>query len=743
MAPPGYDGSIRIDSRIDAKGFNAGIAGMIGKLKALAIAVGAAFAARAIANFGKTAVDEASAMASALIGLQSVVEGTGNSWAKAQEFINEFTADGLVPAKNAITAYKNLLLRGYDTSQIEKTLRALKDSAAFGRQGQLTMGVAIERASEGLKNENSLLVDNAGVTRNVAQLWKDYADSIGTSVANLTKQQKIQAEVNGILNETRFQTGDAAKAANTYAGQVSALGVSFLNLRVAIANILIPIITRIIPIIRAAIDALTIYFNRLATIVSIFFGVDLSQAANQTGDVADNTQDAADAQAELADNTEAAGKAAKGALAAFDQLNVLQRGDETAAPSEGPTVPVLAVDAPETDKSLQSIRDKIENFKAKLLELLQPAREAFDRLMARLEPLRQTFIKTLGWVFENILVPFGKWALESFLPAFLDLLAAGFRALNAVLVVLSPVFSWLWEHVIKPFGAYLAETVIVNLKSMTYFLNKLAEWLEAHPDLFADIIAGAERAWSNVVSILSGAREWFQERVIDPIIQLFAPMWEFIAILANNAVVTIQFAWGKLKDWFKEHVIDPIAEFFSGMWEKIGGSASNAAKPIQDAFGGPLDWIRDRFAGTFGDIQEIVKGAINNIIGFLNRMLSGIAEGVNGIITGLNAFGTQVPGWIAIPNVTAPQIPRLATGAVIPPNAEFAAILGDQRGHRNIEAPEPLLRQLIREELGNIQADIKIEFGGSLGALVRELKPRIDKETVRIGGSLVKGGTSI
>lgn len=61
-----------------------------------------------------------------------------------------------------------------------------------------------------------------------------------------------------------------------------------------------------------------------------------------------------------------------------------------------------------------------------------------------------------------------------------------------------------------------------------------------------------------------------------------------------------------------------------------------------------------------------------------------------------------------IPNiVNAPSIPKLAQGAVIPPNREFLAILGDQRSGRNFEAPESTLRQLIREELGS--------FGGNGG----------------------------
>lgn len=85
----------------------------------------------------------------------------------------------------------------------------------------------------------------------------------------------------------------------------------------------------------------------------------------------------------------------------------------------------------------------------------------------------------------------------------------------------------------------------------------------------------------------------------------------------------------------------------------------------------------------------------------------------------------------------------LATGAVIPPNQEFLAVLGDQKSGRNLEAPEGLIRQIMREELAGLQVsggDINIEFTGSLAQLARVLNPVITKEQKRIGGTLQTGG---
>lgn len=116
-------------------------------------------------KFGKDAVQVASETQSAWTGLNSIVTGTGKSFSEAQEFLKEYTKDGLIPLTDAVASYKNLASRGYDTEQIEGIMTALKDASAFGRQASYSYGEAIKTATEGLKNENSILVDNAGVNK--------------------------------------------------------------------------------------------------------------------------------------------------------------------------------------------------------------------------------------------------------------------------------------------------------------------------------------------------------------------------------------------------------------------------------------------------------------------------------------------------------------------------------------------------------------------------------------------------
>lgn len=93
------------------------------------------------------------------VGLESIVNGMGRGLGKAKSFIQTYVKDGLVPLSDATTSYKQLLSRGYADVQIQDILMRFKDSAAFARQGSLSMGEAIRGATEGLKAENSVLVN--------------------------------------------------------------------------------------------------------------------------------------------------------------------------------------------------------------------------------------------------------------------------------------------------------------------------------------------------------------------------------------------------------------------------------------------------------------------------------------------------------------------------------------------------------------------------------------------------------
>lgn len=313
-------------------GANKSAGGLLGTFKGLALAAGAAFSVAAIVSWGSKAIDTAKAVQAAYVGLQSTLNNQGRSFSRARTWINEYVSDGLVPLNEAVTAYKNLSLRGYSDKQIQDTLTALKDSAAFGRQSSYTLGEAVRSASEGLKNENSILVDNAGVTKNVAKMWDDYAKSIGKTAQQLTRAEKIEAEYQGIMQETKFQTGDAAKYVDTYGGKLAGLSFAFFNLRTNIGAMLMTALT---PFIGGLINAVN-WVNSLVTsfmsLLTLLTGANFSlfDTSENLSNFASGASDVSSGLDGVGSSAGGAGSAAKKAMRAlmgFDSLNVMPEKD--------------------------------------------------------------------------------------------------------------------------------------------------------------------------------------------------------------------------------------------------------------------------------------------------------------------------------------------------------------------------------------------------------------------------------
>lgn len=201
------------------------------------------FSIGAIVGFIKSTKQAVTEAEASYRGLESVANYTGIGIGNAMKAAGQLAADGLMTTAEASKALQNLLSRGYSLDQAINTLTRLKDAAAFNRQANLEMGEAVVNATEGLKNENSVLVDNAGVTKNVAKMWDEYAAKVGKSTNQLTIAEKIQAEYNGVMSETEAQVGNAAKASEGLQGKTAQMTAKFQELKIMIGERLTPAFT--------------------------------------------------------------------------------------------------------------------------------------------------------------------------------------------------------------------------------------------------------------------------------------------------------------------------------------------------------------------------------------------------------------------------------------------------------------------------------------------------------------------
>ena len=105
-----------------------------------------------------------------------------------------------------------------------------------------------------------------------------------------------------------------------------------------------------------------------------------------------------------------------------------------------------------------------------------------------------------------------------------------------------------------------------------------------------------------------------------------------------------------------------------------------------------------KFSAIGEGLKQAVKNGINAAIGKFNEFISWINSVMNFSWGEVSVFGKTIIPSGNMQLLSVPQIPYLAQGAVIPPNREFLAVLGDQSSGTNIEAPESLIRKIVREE---------------------------------------------
>ncbi len=189
---------------------------------------------------------------------------------------------------------------------------------------------------------------------------------------------------------------------------------------------------------------------------------------------------------------------------------------------------------------------------------------------------------------------------------------------------------------------------------------------------------------------------------------------------------------------------DSIVEWVKGAWDAVKEFWNDNIAPVFTA-----EWWLNLGKTCINGLIAGFEGGINGIIEAFESMINLITRGLNKISFSLPDWGwlpNEVQGksfGINIPsvNLSKVSIPRLAQGAVIPPNREFLAVLGDQKQGTNIETPLATMVEAFQMALdsrgsqsaGNTEVVLEID-GREFGRAVVE---QGNRENRRIGTRLV------
>lgn len=230
-----------------------------------------------------------------------------------------------------------------------------------------------------------------------------------------------------------------------------------------------------------------------------------------------------------------------------------------------------------------------------------------------------------------------------------------FDQIKAAISNTTSVFVNIWNTILKPVLTTLGNTFT---ELWTLHLKPL---LDNFLNFVGTLIEGALRIYNEFILPLV---DWFVNTFGPPISAAF----QAVIDIFGRVVGAIADGVSRILEWLTS-VIEFVVNVFTIDWNEAWDGISEAFSNIWDGF-----------VQTIKDALNIGISLVNKFIDWINEHL--VIRIPKVTIPFLGTFGGQ-----EIRPFTIPNIPYLAQGAVIPPNREFLAVLGDQKQGTNIEAP--------------------------------------------------------
>lgn len=427
------------------------------------------------------------------------------------------------------------------------------------------------------------------------------------------------------------------------------LGAAWATLKATIT----PILIQIINLVTAAANAITQLFAVLGGRGTYLKAIDYSK------DWADTTKAGAGAAKEW-----------KNQLLGFDEINRLEE------PSSGGGGGGAAMPDYENMFEEAKVSEFLEKIAAKFRELkdsldFEPIRKAIEALKTSLTNLGEVILKGLGWAWDNVLVPLAHWTIEEAVPKAIELLAAAFDFLRAVLEKLAPIFEWIWDNILSPLAEWTGDLFIAALETIADLFHDLTDLLDGNMTFseFLDQLTPAEsillavataviavntalglfNAVAGIVSVVSGVLSGAFAFLTSPIGLVIVA----IAALIEIGILLYQH-WDEISAWLKktwETIKQNATRIFGDLWEGI----KLIWDGIKTTFKGVIDFVVGIFTGDwerawngianiFTGAIGIVIGAIQTVYGWFKGLIQACADAISwlkGVWDGLNAIGNS------------------------------------------------------------------------------------------------------
>ena len=515
----------------------------------------------------------------------------------------------------------------------------------------------------------------------------------------------------------------------------------------AVAKLKGALLTMAQPLVNIIIPAFIFLVNVLTRVVST-----LAQLfAMLSGTTVKASKDAAEALHEQTKELEGTGKAAdkaSGSLAGFDEINKLSGGSSSAQES---ITPDFSFEAAATEGELQNILGLVtaigtgflawkisDALKLGLGDTLWLALSIY----AAIQFVKELFDAwTNGVDMENITGMLAStMVLATGLGMAFGAVAAGASLIVAGLLMLATGFhdamesGWNFENTLLSIAGIIATGLgitIITGSLIPLLIAAIASLLLAITVAAGkgdELIAGVRKILEGFVDFFAGIFTGDIERAMGGVEKIFDGLKQALFAIIDS----LEYSFNSFLDWLDEKT----GGKFHGIIEYVRGQFSDLLTTIKETLGGILDAVKQILNGiikfitgvftndwdlAWEGVKDIFKGLWNGILSILEGAVNLIIRGVNSLIKQLNKVSFSLPDWVPaiggksfgfnIKTISDLKIPRLATGAVVPPNREFLAVLGDNKYETEVVSPLSTMKQAMLEALresGGGDRDINI-----------------------------------
>lgn len=568
------------------------------------------------------------------------------------------------------------------------------------------------------------------------------AKTFASRMKSVVRSALVFTVITQALSKFRDWIGDVIKVSPEATAAIARLKGALLTLVQPLVNIIIPAFTKFVNILAAII-------NKIASVFAVLTGktVESSKAAAE----------ALNKQTSALNGTGAAAKEAKKQLLGFDEINQLTEDTSGGGGGSGTIAPDFS-GFDDTEDELNTILGLVGAIATGLLAwkiaslftdslsmiggIALAAAGAFALVYFWLDAWNngidmQNFLGMLAGAAAlagGLAIAFGSIAagialviggLAMLVVGIKDVIENGFTLENTLTIIAGLLAAGLGIGLLTgnwiPLLIAGIAAALIALVSFTGHGEELINGLKETIDGFGKFFKG----------VFSGDMEMTAEGL--------KQIWDGLKNTWNAIIDSIRDAWNMFIEWLRGKNPELAAIF-----ETYGKLVSDLYNSVKQILGGIITFISGVFTGDWDKawegVKQIFKGIWNGIVSILEGAVNLIIGGINWMIRQLNKIQIKAPDWLGggtigfnIPAISTVSIPRLAQGAVIPPNREFLAVLGDQKNGTNVEAPLETIKQALAEVLSQNGSgeEITIKFTGDLATLARVLTPEITRQQRR------------